>query len=240
MSFAINNKFDENSHIYFNWSQVFKAPTTDDLFTNNPSMGIGNHDLNPETGDTWTVGYVAELNDKTNVGISYFESNLDEAIAWKPGETSNDPYQVHNVDEQKKKGLELNISHKLSNKYDLIANYTYLNVEEKTQYSSGKFVKDANAIPNMYRFGIKYTDEKWNTDLFLRAGSGASSIKYIDSNYITVDCAITFKATNDLSFYAKGYNLFNEAYAEFGGHDGHSYNYPAQSRRFIVGAEYKF
>lgn len=240
MSFAVNKKFDEHSHIYFNWSQVFKAPTTDDLFTNNPSMGIGNSDLKPETGDTWTIGYATELNDKTSAGISYFESNLDDAIAWKAGKTKDDPYQVSNVDEQKKKGLELTLSHKLSEQFDIVATYTYLNVEEKTQYTGGKFVKDTNAIPNMYRFGIKYTDIKWNADLFMRAGSGASPDKYVDSNYITVDCAITYKATNDLSFYAKGYNLLNEAYAEFGGRDGGSYNYPAQSRRFIVGAEYKF
>ncbi|MBQ5348343.1 MAG: TonB-dependent receptor, partial [Phascolarctobacterium sp.] len=81
---------------------------------------------------------------------------------------------------------------------------------------------------------------KWNADLFMRAGSGASPDKYVDSNYITVYCAITYKATNDLSFYAKGYNLFNEAYADCSGVSNGSYIYPAQSRRFIVGAEYKF
>ena len=46
--------------------------------------------------------------------------------------------------------------------------------------------------------------------------------------------------TEDLNFYAKGYNLFNEAYAEFAGVTNGSYDRPAQSRRFIVGAEYKF
>ena len=63
---------------------------------------------------------------------------------------------------------------------------------------------------------------------------------YLDSNYLTIDVAVTYKATKDLSFYAKGYNLFNEAYAEQAGATNGSYDYPAQSRRFIVGAEYKF
>ena len=57
---------------------------------------------------------------------------------------------------------------------------------------------------------------------------------------MTIDLAVTYKATDVLSFYAKGYNLFNEAYAEQAGVSGGSYVYPAQSRRFIVGAEYKF
>ena len=41
-------------------------------------------------------------------------------------------------------------------------------------------------------------------------------------------------------FEMRSYNLFNEAYAEHGGYSGNIYSYPAQSRRFIVGAEYKF
>ena len=32
MSAGLNKKFDENSHAYFNWGQVFKAPTIDDLY----------------------------------------------------------------------------------------------------------------------------------------------------------------------------------------------------------------
>ena len=31
-SAGLNKKFDENSHAYFNWGQVFKAPTLDDLY----------------------------------------------------------------------------------------------------------------------------------------------------------------------------------------------------------------
>ena len=40
--------------------------------------------------------------------------------------------------------------------------------------------------------------------------------------------------------YAKGYNLTNKAYAEHAGAKDGYYAYPAQSRRFIVGAEYSF
>ena len=30
MSAGLNKKLDEDSHVYFNWSEVFRAPTTDD------------------------------------------------------------------------------------------------------------------------------------------------------------------------------------------------------------------
>jgi outer membrane receptor protein involved in Fe transport len=96
----------------------------------------------------------------------------------------------------------------------------------------------------MYRLGAKYHDGKWDVNAWLRYGSGADTSlinnDYVDEKYLTLDMAITYKATEDLNFYAKGYNLFNEAYAEFAGVTNGSYDRPAQSRRFIVGAEYKF
>ena len=52
--------------------------------------------------------------------------------------------------------------------------------------------------------------------------------------------AVSYKATEDLTVFAKGYNLFNEAYAEHGGVTGNTYKYPAQARRFIAGVEYSF
>jgi vitamin B12 transporter len=101
-------------------------------------------------------------------------------------------------------------------------------------------------MPNTYRLGINYQDGKWDANAWLRAGSGCDTTHagynsgYVENSFVTVDMSVTYKATNDLSFYAKGYNLFNEAYAEQAGVSGGSYMYPAQSRRFIVGAEYKF
>jgi outer membrane receptor protein involved in Fe transport len=76
----------------------------------------------------------------------------------------------------------------------------------------------------------------------MRAGTGADKNKYVDSSYLTVDCSVTYQANNNLNLYVKGYNLFNEAYAEQGGLSYGTLDqlYPAQSRRFIVGAEYKF
>lgn len=54
MSAGLNKKFDENSHAYFNWGQVFKAPTIDDLYyysfsewDGKKSEYIGNPDLKP-------------------------------------------------------------------------------------------------------------------------------------------------------------------------------------------------
>lgn len=236
LSAGLNKKFDDNSHAYVNWGQVFKAPTIDDLYYNNPYMK-GNPNLNPEKGDTFTVGYGTKLNDKTDINVSYFYSDLDDAITWEWDENWNG--EAKNINRQKKNGIELSINHELNDNWDLEASYTYVRVRND-KYNTG-FVRDPNYAPNAYRLGVRYHDEKWTADLMMRAASGADTTKaYIDSSYVTFDMAASYKATKDWTIFAKGYNLFNKAYAEHAGVTGGRYDYPAQSRRFIVGAEYSF
>ena len=240
-SAGLNKKFDENSHAYFNWGQVFKAPTLDDLYYYNDSKyeSYGNPNLKPEKGDTWTIGYGTKIADKTSINISYFQSKLEDAIDWDTTYSDNGSVSIlRNVDKQKKNGMEVSVGHELNDNWNLEASYTYIRVKNNDQGSG--YVRDANYIPNMYRFGVRYHDDLWNADLFLRGGSGADKSAYVDSKYMTLDMSVAYKATKDLSFYAKGYNLFNKAYAESAGIDGGTYKYPAQGRRFIIGAEYTF
>lgn len=247
LSAGLNKKFDENSHAYFNWGQVFKAPTLDDLFYDDGSM-FGDPDLKPEKGDTWTVGYATRVNDKTDINVSYFQSDLKDAIRW--ADDGFGVWRSANIDKQKKNGMELSINHELNDNWDLEASYSYVRVRNDNNDGKG-FVRDVNYVPNIYRLGVRYHNDLWNADIFLRAGSGANtekgtgwdgsiSQKYVDSSYVTLDAAVSYKATKDLLFYAKGYNLFNKAYTESAGATNGSYNYPAQSRRFIIGAEYSF
>lgn len=237
MSAGLNKKFDENSHAYFNWGQVFKAPTMDDLYYFNDAYHMyGNPNLKPETGDTWTIGYGTTINDKTDINISYFQSDLEDAIRWDYDSLGTS--KVKNIDEQKKNGMEISVAHELNDNWDLTASYTYVRVRNNNNNSG--FVRDANYVPNVYRLGVRYHDLKWNADLTMRAGSGADRASFVDSSYLTMDMAVTYKADANWSIFAKGYNLTNEAYADCGGYEDGRYNYPAQARRFMVGAEYSF
>lgn len=238
MSAGLNKKFDENSHVYFNWGQVFKAPTMDDLYYFSDAFHMyGDPNLKPETGDTWTIGYGTTINDKTDINISYFQSNLEDAIHWDSAPDFSSS-QVKNIEEQKKNGMEISIDHELNDNWDLTASYTYVRVRNNNNNSG--FVRDAEYVPNVYRLGVRYHDLKWNADLTLRAGSGADHASFVDSSYLTMDMAVTYKADANWSIFAKGYNLTNEAYTESAGVYNGSYNYPAQARRFMVGAEYSF
>lgn len=250
LSAGLNKKFDDNSHAYVNWGQVFKAPTIDDLYYYSVGTygtktfkSYGDPNLKAEKGDTFTLGYGTKFNDKTDVNVNYFYSNLEDAIAWESDYialTSTTISNVKNINKQKKNGFELSISHELNDNWDLEASYAYVRVRNDKKDGNG-FVRDGNYVPNVYRLGVRFHDEKWNADLTMRAGSGADTTKaYIDSCYVTIDMAASYKATKDWTIFAKGYNLTNKAYAESAGTYLGAYRYPAQSRRFIVGAEYSF
>lgn len=253
LSAGLNKKFDDNSHAYINWGQVFKAPTIDDLYyyyedSYYDTVSKGNPNLKPEKGDTFTIGYGTKIKEKTDVSISYFQSKIEDAIDWSSDIYGD--YTPENVKKQKKNGFELSIDHKLNDNWDLTASYTYVRVRNDNNYGLG-YVRDANYLPNTYRLGVRYHDEKWNADLTMRAASGGDTTegldydlnkkqKYIDSSYVTFDLAASYKASNAWTIFAKGYNLLNKAYAECASATNGHYDYPAQSRRFIVGAEYSF
>jgi len=253
MSAGLNKKFNDESHIYFNWSEVFRAPTTDDLFYQGNMAGSastfrGNPDLKPETGETWTIGYANKFNDRTDFGINYFESDLEDAIYWDYYGTYGEKTVV-NLNKQKKRGLEVSFNHELNDNVTVNASYTYLRVED---YKNGSYERDRNYYPNVYRIGVNYKDGKWDSNVWLRSGSGCDTTvtsnsytgwaeaKYLDNSFVTVDMSVTYKASDNFSIYAKAYNLFNEAYTDYVYATNGSYNSPAQSRRFIIGAEYTF
>ena len=212
----------------------------------------GNPDLKPETGETWTLGYVTKINEKTNFGINYFESDLKDAINWnwvRDHETGDYEGFAENIDKQKKRGMEITLNHELNDNVSVNASYTYLLVED---YENGSYVRDRNYYPNVYRIGVNYKDGKWDTNVWLRSGSGCDTTveaypewnlyyaKYLDNSFVTVDMSVTYKADDNFKVYAKAYNLFNEAYTDYVNATNGSYDSPAQSRRFIIGAEYTF
>lgn len=243
LSLSLNKKFNNNSNAYISWGQVFNAPQANDLFyysPGGPGYGamLGNPDLKPETGETFTVGYNNQINEKTSIGINGFYSKLNDAMKWAPVDNSLD-WTVSNVAEQEKRGMELNIKHKLDDNWSLNGSYAYVKVEENNKNGKG-FVRDKNIAPNQYKLGVNYNKSKWNVELYGRGVSGADSSKYVDSKYLTMDFTAQYKPQNDYKIYLSIYNITNASYAETGGISNGNYQYPMPGRSFLVGMEYTF
>lgn len=238
---AVNKKFNDVSNAYISWSQVFNAPTTDELYSINRSMGIGNPNLSPEKGQVLTVGGNSKISEKTSVSTSVFYSDIKDAIGWK--DIGGGIYQSFNVDREKRRGLELSFNHEFDNKVSAYMSYTYLKVERDNGFGYEKY---NNTKPNIYRAGLKYKNDKLLLNADITAVTGQvlmhNSYGYSDKAYFTLDLGAQYKINKDAKVFVKGYNLTNARYQDYGGYasDGSHAAYPMPSRSFIVGMEYNF
>ena len=240
-SVAVNKKFNENSHAYVSWSQIFNAPTTDDLFyyVDYGMWGkyLGNKDLKPEKGDIWTIGYESKIGRKSNVSVSAFYSELEDAIRWNYNYNDGNTY-AENIDKQKRRGFEVDYKYTFDDNWSAYASYAYVKVENK-QYTPD-YVRDANIVPNQYKFGVGYNGKRLSADVYARGGSGAAEASYVDSKYLTLDLSVNYKIKDNWKLYVKGYNLTNASYAQSAGVYNNNYKYPAPGRAFLIGTEFTF
>lgn len=254
---ALNKKVNDFSNVYISWGKVFNAPTVDDLYNNNPEMGLGNPNLKPEKGDVWTLGGNTKLGKKTNLSASIFYSDIEDAIDWIPGDhflyeydgIEYYAYEAENLHREKRRGLEVNINHEFNEYLSGYASYSYMQIK---QDKGNGFERNTNEKPNTYRAGLKYKNAGWtyNADLTAVSGQqvrvGGGRYGYTDRNYFVLDLGAQYKVNNNLKVFANVYNLTDTRYQELGGFYRDIYTsevgacYPMPSRSFIIGAEYTF
>lgn len=245
---AINKKFNEDSNAYLSWGKVFNAPTTDDLYWYQPGGGMfGNPDLDPETGYVLTLGGNTKIGEKTNVSASVFSSKIKDAIDWMYNNPPSFDMQATNVNQEKRRGLELSVNHEFDKHLSAYASYTYVKVEQ--DFGNG-YLNNGASKPNIYRAGMNYKNNEWSFDMALTAATGLAdtfegkygkTAAYTDKSYLTLDLGAQYKINKDAKIFVKGYNLTNARYQDYyGKYSTGEAKYPMPSRSFIVGMEYKF
>jgi vitamin B12 transporter len=243
----VNYSADANTDIYVSYNRVFNAPNLDDLYTPyipgdpDPDYGYGatygNPNLKPEKGYVVSAGVNKKLDEKTSVKVNYFSSKINDAIDWYPinGDLNDQfaDWSVLNIDQQKKHGVELDIHHKLSDKYYTNLGYSYIHVENTLTIAPL-----TNSQPNGYRVKIGYNDNQWDWNLNGQSATGRDTTRYVDSGYWVWNLSTNYKVTQDAKVYFNVYNLGNKAYEIVSGGSGGRYPMPA--RHFQMGVKYSF
>ena len=230
---AINYLADADTQVYASWGRVFKAPTADDLYYNAGGM-YGNPDLQAETGYTATIGMNHNFNEKTSVGISFFQSRLNDAIAWLniPGTWD---YRATNLEEEKRQGMELSFKQELSPMWSYDIGYSYIR-REATKKANGiaMGVDPSNLQPNGYRIGVHYKSGAWKANLLGTIGSGLDAQYYNNnSSYNVWDFNLSYDIKKNLTTYFKVNNLTNQEHFEQKTSWGNYY--PCTGRFYQVG-----
>lgn len=238
---ALNYLADKDTHVYASWGKVFKAPTMDDLYYKQDwgyGMGMfGNPDLRPETGYTATIGMDHNFDENTSAGISFFITELNDAIRWGSDPVTFNWYAL-NVNKEKQRGMELSFKQKLSPMWSYDLGYSYIKREVDKNEGMG-MVLDNNLQPNGYKLGVHYTSGAWKANLLGTIGSGLEARYYNgNSSYNIWDFNLSYEVNSQLTTYFKVNNLTNQEYYENGASYGNYY--PCGGRFYQVGFNLTF
>lgn len=235
---TLGYKFDDNTNVYFAYSEFFVAPTI-----SNYTYGNGNPNIKPEEGKNYEIGINHKLDESTAISAHAFKRNTDNRIKYNRAES-----RYENALSEDAKGFDLQISKYLNKNWSVYGAYTYLHFTSPGygDNNNGYFPKHA------INLGVTYDDEKFNANLNARAsidrgqGEGAVANMFPANNYWIVDLSANYKATKNIKVFGKVNNLFDKFYAEqsnvpYGGNAEDPYDYYAMpGRSFIVGMEYSF
>ena len=110
------------------YSQSFRPPTFFELYIKNNAVVNGNENISPEKVHSTEFGYVYNNSStKSILRLTIFDSHLHDLIAAGDNLTN----QYVNQEEVISRGVELEISQKISNLFSFDANATYINVKDE-------------------------------------------------------------------------------------------------------------
>lgn len=237
---AVNYNANDKTQVFASWGKVFRAPTADDLYSDLAGMGVGNPNLKAETGHTETIGFTHKFSKNSTVKLTLFKSVLNDAIEWvsMPSPIYSMPI---NVSEEKRRGLDLSYTHKLSKMWSFDVGYSYLS--QKAGSSSTTGAAGLNKQPNAYRFGIKYQQGPWKSNIYVKNISGLDDRYFLNRHYTLIDFNISYDFNKQGTVYFKVYNLTDQEYSTYmttGDGMGNYLAHPGHGRFFQIGVTYNF
>lgn len=234
---SLNKMLSPDKNVYVSWGQAVKNPTLKQLYADT-LYWLGNKDLKPETSQTFTVGFDSKLSKNTTLQSSIYSSDLHNSIVWKANAVGSRG-MYYNVNREKRQGLEVNLTSKLSEQWKVYGGYSYSQVKQKA--AAGDFIVDPlTSRPNGYSLGVQYNQDKWDASLTMLAASGRNTKAYTSSSYLTLDLVTRYQLDKDTQIYFKGYNLTNEAYERLSYSATVAGKYPMPGRNISVGMERRF
>jgi vitamin B12 transporter len=200
----------------------FRAPSLYELFDG----FSGNSSLQPEESLGFDLGVDHQLTEELEIGATYFRNEVDDLIdyVWPAGYVQ--------AGESLQTGVEVFAKWQPSEKLKLHGTYVYLDAENR---ETGRDL--ARRPDHAVTLGTNWqATNKLNLDAQLKyAGdrySDPNNTQELDE-YVVVDVAATFSATENLRVFARALNLFDEDYELVS-------NYNTYGRTFYAGVELRF
>jgi vitamin B12 transporter len=214
--------------VSLNRATGFKAPSFNDLYW----PGSGNADLAPES---ITSNEILVRNKFSHDGIdgsvqvSYFDSDIENLIAWAPN--ASGAWQPSNINQAEIKGFELTLN---ATSGDFNHQLAVASIDAKDAALDVPLARRPEFTAN-YTVGYHWQDFSLNGVVSYRDESFEKAKKDADvlDSYWLVDLSLSYKATEKLMFIGKVNNLFDEEYET-------AQYYIADGTNFLITATYSF
>ena len=239
---AVNIKANETTNYYASYGHSFNPPPLYQVYRDGGgSMGsvVANPDLDPETSDTLEIGMKKQVNAKTDLGISLYQVKTEDKIIYtthyQPGTSIALFKKYENYGTEKRRGVELEVNHKISDKFSSYLNYAWQSgkVEQKTIVDTN--LKDTSSsdygIPkHLLHAGIKYKYGKWNNLLEAQYVSARQAPDAVTGEYnsedafFIVNTAFNYQINKTTSVQFAVENLLNKQFYCSEATSGRSYS----------------
>ena len=221
LAYSLLNSKETSVKLLTSYSTAFIAPSLYQLYDGYS----GNIDLNPETNQTFEVGFDATFKENIQFDVVYFNRREVDAIIY-----NNTTYSYGNSSSDAS-GLELNFRVAATSFLSINSSYTYIdsnNLEDFNDYiPANKFVTGIDITPFENAFlNFTYRNVGERT-IFDRYGSfGTLGDDVILEEYQVLDFMANYKVLEDtVTFFIAATNLLNEDYDDIFGYETRGRNY---------------
>jgi len=243
--FAMNYRFDNNHKLKLMFGEAFRAPSINNLDTQNNPAIVGNSDLVPETVQTFEMAYFYSCNNLETT-VTLFQNQIDEIITQTA--TTEGLVQYENAGRNDTTGVEFEIIYIASEQFHLRANYSNL-FSNKTRLNTESTIdKGEHFLPEqLLSFSMTYKQGKYTANLsgFVRGEidelPNESSVAVFNSN-------IQYQINDQSSLFLTVKNLFDEQYYDAATGNGLGIDQngdiirsiPNRGRQLAIGYRYDF
>ena len=221
LAYSLLNSKETSVKVLTSYSTAFIAPSLYQLYDGYS----GNIDLNPETNQTFEVGFDATFKEKIQLDVVYFNRKEVDAIIY-----NNTTYSYGNSSSDAS-GLELNVRVAATSFLSINSSYTYIDSNDLEDFNdyipANKFVAGIDITPFENAFlNFTYRNVGERT-IFDRYGSfGTAGENVVLEDYQVLDFMANYKVLEDtVTFFVAATNLLNEDYDDIFGYETRGRNY---------------
>ena len=221
LAYSLLNSKETSVKLLTSYSTAFIAPSLYQLYDGYS----GNIDLNPETNQTFEVGFDATFKEEIQLDVVYFNRQEVDAIIY-----NNTTYSYGNSSSDAS-GLEVSVSVAATSFLSINSSYTHIDSNDLEDFNdyipANKFVTGIDITPfeNAFlNFTYRNVGER---KIFDRYGSfGTAGENVVLEEYQVLDFMANYKVLEDtVTLFIAATNLLNEDYDDIFGYETRGRNY---------------